>query len=77
MSGEGAEDPEEIGDDEIERLFDAADAKTQEKYLRSIAEQNALALHLIRCGFQPEEIEMALDEDEMVVFVYVKGIKRD
>ena len=72
MSGEGAEDPEEIGDDEIERLFDAADAKTQEKYLRSVVQQNALALHLIRCGFQPEEIEMALDEEEMVVFVYVK-----
>lgn len=75
MSGEGAEDPDEIGDDEIERLFDAADAKTQEKYLRSFAEQNALALHLIRCGFQPEEIEMALDEEEMVVFVYVKGTR--
>ena len=72
MSGEGAEDPDEIGDDEIERLFDAADAKTQEKYLRSVVQQNSLALHLIRCGFQPEEIEMALDKEEMVVFVYVK-----
>ena len=70
------EDPDEIGDDEIERLFDAADAKTQEKYLRSVVQQNALELCLIRCGFQPEEIEMAFDEDEMVVFVYVKGMNR-
>ena len=70
------EDPDEIGDDEIERLFDAADAKTQEKYLRSVEQQHALALCLIRCGFQPEEIEMAFDEDEMIVFVYVKGMNR-
>ena len=74
MGGDGAEDPEEIDDDEIERIFANCEEKRRQ-YMKAMEEQDELAGNLIRCGFQPEEIEMALDEEEMVVFVYVKGTR--
>lgn len=75
MSGEGAEDPENMDADEIERIFRKCDARKQERYLRTLAEQNELAIHLVRCGFYPDELEMMFDEDTMDVWVYVKGPK--